>query len=465
MTMITTDTKREIIDDFAAEIRSASQQTAKPSKCVINFRNELASNFERDIVMVPIHLLRFRKDNGRIASDVLSYEKSTRPLSEDSAEDQEILRKFLFEKDSEKTRELQNSLLKYGQTEPAIITSDGFLINGNRRKMALEDLQKQHVGDEKFKWMRVVILPGKDSGAPTMKEIEQVENRYQLMSDGKAEYYNFDRALSFKHKMDLGISLEEQLRDDPNYANLNPTEFKKKMKILADEYLGPLECVDDYLKALGRDGLYDTVSRGKDDREGRWQAFIDFYNVKKKLDDKNKLIEMGIDEEEKGEIIDAAFKLIRKRDIAPGIKVHNLIRSFPKLLSSEDTKKEILKISEIDSKLPESENYDANGNELDPKDIDKVWGGKYHNKIAEHVFKAQRIQQFSDQAETPLGLLESALKKLKHTKMDLRTIQISDLNEAKRLITEIRERAKELEREHYYLEKNKEDFKENLSKS
>ena len=35
---------------------------------------------------------------------------------------------------------LKNQLLKKGQQQPAIITCDGFLVNGNRRKMALEEL-------------------------------------------------------------------------------------------------------------------------------------------------------------------------------------------------------------------------------------------------------------------------------------------------------------------------------------
>ena len=60
----------------------------------------------------------------------------------------------------------------------------------------------KYCGDERFKTMKAVILPGKDDvgGPPTLLEIEQIENRYQLQSDGKAEYYAFDRALSMRRK-------------------------------------------------------------------------------------------------------------------------------------------------------------------------------------------------------------------------------------------------------------------------
>lgn len=59
-------------------------------------------------------------------------------LNETSEEDQEIIRNFLWKKDPEKTSELLNSIQHLGQKEPSIITCDGFLINGNRRKMVMK---------------------------------------------------------------------------------------------------------------------------------------------------------------------------------------------------------------------------------------------------------------------------------------------------------------------------------------
>jgi len=457
MTKITKEKERIIIDDFAKEINRKKTQTAKPTKWVIDFRNDRAANNERDVWEVPIEILRFRKDNGRIASDVLSYEKNYGLLSETEKEHQKILGKFLYEKDPQKTDELKNSLFHGTQREPAIITCDGFLINGNRRKLAFEMLSDKSHGDERFQNMKVVILPGKKDpgGPPTLKEIEQIENRYQLQSDGKAEYYNFDRALSIRRKIRLGIPLEDQLRDDPNFVSLPTKDFRKKMKEVAEEYLGPLECVDKYLEYLGRDELYDTVSKGRDDREGRWQAFIDYYNyVHKKLTDKKKLIEMGIEEEEIGKIEDAAFKIIRKRDIPDCGKVHVIMRDFPKLLSNKEAKKEILKISEIDAVLSKEERFDKDNKEYNPRTLDKIWGEKHETEIVRQIKKAKDIFGYNLQAETPLTLLEAALKKLNHEKMDLQIIQASDTYKAKVLIQGIRDRIKELENKLYHLQKN-----------
>jgi hypothetical protein len=457
MTKITRDQERDIVEDFVREIEHRKRQTSKPSKAVIDFRNEISDNIERDIWVVPTNVLRFRKDNGRIASDVLSYEKNYSPLSETEEEDQKILARFLTNKDKEKTGELKNSLLRDGQREPAIITCDGFLINGNRRKLALETLQVESPNGAKFHDMKVVILPGRDDpgGPPTLKEIEQIENRYQLQSDGKAEYYNFDRALSIRRKIASGIPLEDQLRDDPNFVNLSPREFKREMKRIEDEYLGPLECVDNYLNILKRDGLYDTVSKGRSDKEGRWQAFIDYHrHVHQKLLDKKKMVEMGIEEDEVGRIEDAAFKIIRKREIPTIGKVHQIMRSLPKWLANSDAKNELLKISDIDNDLPKEDIVDKDGNELDPITVDKLWGEKNKTEITGHIEIAKKSFDYNQIAETPLTLLEDALKKLNHEKMDLQSIQISDQDKAKILISGIRERIREVEHEFYNVGKD-----------
>jgi hypothetical protein len=186
MPPITKRATRHIIDDFAKEVRDKRTQTARPKKDVINFRTDVKDGHERTVCQVPIEILRFRKDNGRISSDVLDYEQNVGPLNETDAAAQSVIRKFLEGKDPERTHDLRSSIMHAGQTEPAIITCDGFLINGNRRKMVMDRLHEEFPTSPAYGWMKCVILPGKDEegGPPTLLEIEQLENRYQLQSDG-----------------------------------------------------------------------------------------------------------------------------------------------------------------------------------------------------------------------------------------------------------------------------------------
>src|SRR5438128_10115848 len=138
MTKLTTSATREIITDFAKEIKRRVHKGPHPQKAVIDFRSDRSSNNERDVYFVPVNLLLYRKDNGRIASDVLSYERSHGRIVEASEEGQAILRQFLENKDEKKTEELKRSIAHDDQRDPAIITADGFLINGNRRKLVCE---------------------------------------------------------------------------------------------------------------------------------------------------------------------------------------------------------------------------------------------------------------------------------------------------------------------------------------
>jgi len=457
MTKLTTNATREIISDFAKEIKRRAHPGPRAQKTVIDFRSDRSSGHERDVYFVPVDLLLYRKDNGRIASDVLSYERSRGRIAEASEEGQAIIRKFLEEKDKEKTEELKRSVAHDDQRDPAIITADGFLINGNRRKLVCEMLKRDK--------MKVVILPGQDDigegGPPTLKEIEQIENRYQLRSDGKAEYSSFDRALSMKRKIDCGISLEEQLRDDPQYANLDKRDFERAVQKISNEFLQPLECIDRYLDSLNREGLYNTVSTALGDREGRWQAFLDYYQfVYKKLRDRKELLKLNLREDEVGKVEDAAFKLIRKRDFSEiGPKVHKIMRDLPDLIKNAESKRELFKINAITLDLPKEKTRDAEGKEYDERTIDKIWGEQNKQQIFRHLATARNLADAKSEKETPLRLLEASLGKLTHKDMDPEVVNAFEYEEAMKLTQQIQRTARDLEHEFYRLIKERDKLR------
>ena len=458
MVEITKPATREIIEDFAAEIRAKRVKTAKPSKEVINFRSDYTDKHERTVCQVPIELLRFRKDNGRIASNVLDYQGNIGVLDEKDDEAQQTLGKYLRGKDPEKTMNLRKSIMHAGQREPAIITCDGFLINGNRRKMVIDQLKSDFPQDERYAFMKVVILPGEGEpgGPPSLVEIEKLENRYQLQSDGKAEYYNFDRALSIKRKIELGLSLEEQLRDDPRYAGLTSAKLKNEVSDFQKNYLKPLKCVDRYLRQFGRKGQYRTVSTGITDKEGRWQSFVDYSNTfSRDFKSEKKRLEYEIQEGEIGEIEEAAFNIIRLRHLPDMPKAHMIMRSLAKYCRTRDGKREIKKIArEVEPLLSEMECVDESGQPLGRVKEDVKWGAKNKQAIVYHLKKAVRSHEDLADKETPLTLLEAAHKKLNHRDMDLSTMAVGDFDKARNLATRIQEKASELESEIYQLKKN-----------
>ena len=458
---------RDIIEDFARDIAERKRLGPKPTKCVINFRQESRMGIERDIYYVHTELLRYRKDNGRICSDVLDYEKSHGVLDEKSIEAQDIIEGFLRDKDISKTEELRSIIEHEGQRDPAIITCDGFLINGNRRKMVMAELGRRFRGDPRFVDMKVVILPGKgdEGGPPQLIEIEQIENRCQLQSEGKAEYYAFDRALSMRRKAEFGMSLEEQLRDDPRYGGLDSKEFREAVRRHEKEYLGPLECIDRYLTYLNREGLYGTISAGLGDPEGRWQAFHDYYSgVYQKLKDEKTRIKLGILEDEVGGIEDAAFKIIRMRELQGMPKAHAIIRDLGKWIGNEYSKRELLKLKEVGLDLPKEDRFDSNNNEYSERDIDRIWAKRNAARVVRHVKEAKNYYEYVKEKETPIDLLEAALKKLNHEDLKPSNVNISHYAEAMRIARAIQQRAGELENEFYSYQKQLKKLTEKFNK-
>ncbi len=461
---ISTDKERKIIEDFAKEIKAKAEKGTHPEKTVIDFRNDKQRGKagERDVYLIPTKLLRFRKDNGRIASDILSYEKLNGILDETLESTQEIIRSFLKEKDKENNEKLAKLIEHSGQNDAAIITCDGFLINGNRRKMTIEELF-QKTKDKKYETMKVVILPGIDDegGPPTLKEIEKIENRYQLQSDGKSEYTNFDRAISIRAKMRRGMSLEEQLRDDPSLVGLTQKEFNNEIKKYWNWFLGPLECVDRYLEQLNRAELYDNITEGRMDREGRWYSFIDYYSFYKQLRNEDgeltsKAIEWGIEDDETGDIENVAFKIIRKKDFKD-YKTHEIVRKLPKLFANREAKKELMKIRNVPDELSK-ESYNAND---DFRIQDSKWGSENATVILGRVNTALKILNHEKERETPLDLLEDALKKLNHENMEPEAVDTLKIKNAMQLTRDIQKRARDLESEFYHIDK---DNKEKLKK-
>src|SRR5208283_1829908 len=173
-----------------------------------------------------------------------------------------------------------------------------------------------------------------------------IENRYQLQSDGKSEYYGFDRAISIRRKIELGLSLGDQLRDDPRFAGVTASELKKAVKDYEKQYLEPLGCIDRYLKQFRREGQYRTISAGMSDSQGRWQAFTDYYayTYSRYFDNAKRRIELGIEEDEIGSIEEAAFDIIRLRTIPDMGKAHAIMRDLPKYCGTKEGKREILRI-------------------------------------------------------------------------------------------------------------------------
>lgn len=441
---------RAVNDELKKVIDELRQDASPPTEDVIDYKNDLLDKRKSKIYNIPISELRFRKENGRIKAEVESYEKAVGRIDEISKEGQELLKEFLSKSDPEKKEILKQQIKHKGQLQPAIITCDGFLINGNRRKMIFEELYKETHSDSKFESMRVVILPTNVA----VFDIKRIENRYQLQDEGKSEYHGLNRALTLRDNIKDNYSLEAQILEDPQYADKTGREFTSAVNDFKKKYLYPLECVDRYLETFNRTGLYNTISVSAGDKEGRWQAFIDYSAFyQSTLNNAAKRREFGIADEEVGQIENAIFKIIRKRNLnskelerALG-KVHSFVRggNLKKYLQNSSAKKHLLNIAKkVDEDIPENEKIDENKVKFSEREIDEKWGNKNKDQILGSLMQAYKAVHNQDERDKPLDLLEDSLKKLNHENLKIENMGIEHYQKALELCRKISDKADEI---------------------
>ncbi len=216
-----------------------------------------------DAYKIPLDYLIYNKYNGRIGSHVKSFEKQYRDLNAENLDDAKIIEKFLYESNINRNKTTEEDLVKNGQQKHGIVTSDGIVIDGNRRARLL-----RKIWHERSEWKRKghnvdhcqffisVILP---SGADP-KEINRLETTYQMGEDEKVDYDPIEKYLKCK-----------ELKEKYEFTESDIAEMMGEEEGKIKECLQIMKLMDDYLCVLGYDGIYTRLEK----REG---PFVDLNN-------------------------------------------------------------------------------------------------------------------------------------------------------------------------------------------
>lgn len=402
------------------------------------------------IYELPIEYCKFRLENGRIKTEILSHIKVKGKLLANSDEAQNIISDYLGQSDRKTNEDLKKILKKEGQKDPAIITADGFLINGNRRKWALQQLLREDP-EEKFKKLKVVILPGSGNPErPTVNDIAILENRLQNYKTGKSEYTKMNKALTYYSYTNSGIPLEELLKDDATFRDSDEKKFKRNITKFKKEYFEPIELMNDYLESIGTPGDYNRVAN-------RWMSFEELAEkVTSQLKNEKFLIENNIEKNEIGTIKSAGFNIIKIKD-ANEVAADNrfLIRELVKWIKTE--KKDVLKIGKIEEVASDIKDFETR---------DSMWQENQANQIINIIKKLQGLTERAKDQQDPLNRLREALSKLKHEDLEenqIEQMKLSDVDEAFKLCNDIESANKELKRFFYNLKKEYKNPKKKLA--
>ena len=194
------------------------------------------------VYKVPLNCLIYNKYNGRILSRTKSLESQGEEINPETEEGKKIIEKLLWDSRPDRNQKTKKDIEKYTQKRPGIITKDGIVIDGNRRVMLLNQI-------EKFDYFKAMVLPVTLDENPI--EIQKLETSYQMGEDEKLGYRAIEKYLKAKTLLQQQVTVEQ-------IANWMGETVGQ-----VEEYLSVMKTMEGYLDYLG----YNEVFTQLDDRE------------------------------------------------------------------------------------------------------------------------------------------------------------------------------------------------------
>ena len=201
---------------------------------------------------IPMEALIYNQYNGRIGSVVKSYEKQSHTLNPEDENDAALIEKILWNSKLDANKNTLESLKKTGQIKFGIVSSDGVIIDGNRRASLMNRIRKDIKSTQEEKdrcaFFIAVILPEN----ATKKEILQLETSFQMGEDAKVDYNPIEKYLKCKDLEDATFTKDEIA----SFMGITKKDVEQNLEIL--------DLMNQYLSFYEYDGIY-TMAEGHED--------------------------------------------------------------------------------------------------------------------------------------------------------------------------------------------------------
>lgn len=411
------------------ELDADGKEKLPQEKLVVKGRAERAP-----VYRLPLQELAFNKANGRIKAEVLEKEAELgRELEPSSTEDQKIIKELLLSIRPDENTKIRDDLKKNGQMHPGIITCDGILVNGNRRKALLEELYDE-AGDEQFKYLEVQVLPSDITKA----ELWLIEAGIQMSTPQQLDYSPINHLLKLREGVDSDLKIEDMaariygVSEDKIKADLD------RLKLI-DEYL------NDFLKKPGRYYLVKQLN----------EHFIDLQEILSWTSHRRGIrLNWRPDKSDVNELKLVAFYYIRIR--FPHLRIRGLrdlfaigeswkqVRHALTLqveLSPEERSEFGLEKTIPDEDIEEGEEEDHEETVDPTRPIEEIdvreeahWKGKHEKTLKSYYEDAKEQEQIVKDSERPLALAKRALRNIEAIPDDREKLSESGIEDVLRSI-------------------------------
>ncbi|MFC2041929.1 hypothetical protein ACFLTV_00285 [Chloroflexota bacterium] len=176
--------------------------------------------------------LAYNKSNGRIKAEIIEKEAELgRSLNQFDKADDDIIGEILLSIRQDENEKIKKDLKDNSQLVPGIITVDGVVINGNRRKALFKELYDE-TNDGRHGYLEAHVLPSDISKS----ELWLIEAGIQLSNPQQLDYSPINNLLKLREGIYAGLT-EAQMAS----RIYGVTEEKIKVDLerlyLIDEYL------------------------------------------------------------------------------------------------------------------------------------------------------------------------------------------------------------------------------------
>jgi hypothetical protein len=362
------------------------------------------------IYKFDISSLAFNMANGRIKAEIIEKEAELgRHLNEFEPEDQNIIKDILLSIRTDENSKIKDDLMKNGQLQPGIITCDGIVINGNRRKALLEDLY-QDTKDEKYKYLEVQVLPSDIRRS----ELWLIEAGIQLSTPQQLDYSPINHLLKLRDGIKAGLKIEEMAARIYGVSKEKIENDLKRLDLM-DEYLSDF---------IGKSGKYYIVKNLN-------EHFIDLHKILRWANQPRGPIKRDWEpqDDDINELKAVAFYFIRMK------MPHLRIRELQDIFAKEKAWSEAKKALEIDNNLTDKEreelrftrseeeieeDFDNSDTEstfttsTEERDLheEALWRERHQTKLKSYYEDAKEQEQIIKDSKKPLLLAKRALKNL-----------------------------------------------------
>lgn len=221
-----------------------------------------------DVHEIPLECLLYNKYNGRILSRTKSLEAQGIWIDPETAEGKRTIERLLWESKVDRNERTKTDLNKYGQKRVGIITRDGVIIDGNRRAMLLNKI-------DKYDYFRAIILDVTADQDPI--EIEKLETSYQMGEDEKLSYNPIEVYLktldqykllsqqtsysSQNEDTKVVTKIYEWIGDYKSDKGIKGVRFRLQAMTLMNDYLDNFEYKNVYTQLDGREEQFRGLTR------------------------------------------------------------------------------------------------------------------------------------------------------------------------------------------------------------